>query len=71
MTTAQNLTNWLYLQKCLEGVSLKSESFSLITLSRFRMVEENRRGQNRVKFAYVGAYVILQMAVKEIFEGHF
>ena len=71
MTTAQNLTNWLYLQKCLEGVSLKSESFSLITLSRFRMVEENRRGQNRAKFAYVGAYVILQMAVKEIFESHF
>ena len=45
MTTVPNLTNWLYLQKCLEGVSLKSESFSLITLSRFRMVEENRRGR--------------------------
>ena len=30
MATAQNVTNWFDLQKCLKGVSLNSERFSLI-----------------------------------------
>ena len=30
MATAQNVMNWFYLQKCLKGVSLKSERLGLI-----------------------------------------
>ena len=44
MATAQNITNWFYLQKVSQRCIFKIRKFQLDTLSRLRMVEEKHKG---------------------------
>ena len=44
MATAQNVTNWFYLQKVYKRRIFKVRKFQLDSLSRFRMVNEKQEG---------------------------